>query len=159
MCCTGGPQGTPWIDGEQANACAKGDEHGALRYPASASFRTLPRSGPLHGAMLLNHLSRSNLRQHGIEVQGEAVVQGEHTLYLIMEAADEGCLRDFLQPFKMAGSLDIYAASTCARVVASGGCATAMPVTDVVHAVDPASSLPTIYRSRLAGPSCTSAQR
>lgn len=96
-----------------------------------------PARDPYTGAMLLNHLSRSNLRQHGIEVQGEAVVQDEHTLYLIMEAADEGCLRDFLQPFKMAGSLDIYAASTCARVVASGGCAAAMPVTDVVTAVDP----------------------
>jgi hypothetical protein len=51
-----------------------------------------PAQDPYTGAMLLNHLSRSNLRQHGIEIQGEAVVQGEHTLYLIMEAADEGCL-------------------------------------------------------------------
>ena len=83
------------------------------------------------GAMLLNHLSRPNVRRHGVQIQGEAVVQGEHTMYLIVEADDESGLREFMQPFQMAGSLDIYPASTCARVVASGGCAAAMPVSDV----------------------------
>ncbi|TMP97101.1 MAG: sulfite oxidase [Verrucomicrobia bacterium] len=87
--------------------------------------------------MLLNHLSRPNVRQHGVEIQGEAIVQGEHTLYLIVEASDEGRLREFLQPFHMAGTLDIYPASTCARVVASGGCAAAMPVSELVPALDP----------------------
>ena len=41
------------------------------------------------GAMLLNHLSRPNVRQHGVEIKGEAVVHGEHTLYFIVEARDE----------------------------------------------------------------------
>ena len=71
----------------------------------------------------MNHLSRPNVRQHGVEIRGEAVVQGEHTLYLIVEADDEGRLREFMQPFQTAGSLDIYPASTCARVVASGAIA------------------------------------
>jgi hypothetical protein len=31
------------------------------------------------GAMLLNYLSRPNVRKHGVEIQGEAVVEGEHT--------------------------------------------------------------------------------
>src|SRR5439155_7899401 len=75
-----------------------------------------PAQDPYMGAMLLNHLSRPNVRQHGVEIQGEAIVQGEHTLYLIVEASDEGRLREFLQPFHMAGTLDIYPASTCARV-------------------------------------------
>ena len=53
-----------------------------------------PAQDPYVGAMLLNHLSRPNVRQHGVEIQGEAVVQGEHTLYLIVEADDErGVLR------------------------------------------------------------------
>src|SRR2546425_10667785 len=86
-----------------------------------------PAQDPEMGAMLLNHLSRPNVRQHGVQIQGEAVVQGEHTLYLIVEAADEEGLRAFLQPFQMAGSVDIYPASTCARVVASGGCAAPRP--------------------------------
>src|SRR5213076_2529149 len=41
-----------------------------------------PAQDPYMGAMLLNHLSRPNVRQHGVEIQGEAIVQGEHTLYL-----------------------------------------------------------------------------
>ncbi len=89
------------------------------------------------GAMLLNYLSRPNVRRHGVQIHGEAVVQGEHTLYLIVDADDERGVRAFMQPFQMAGSLDIYPASTCARVVASGGCAAAMPVSDTVPALDP----------------------
>jgi DMSO/TMAO reductase YedYZ molybdopterin-dependent catalytic subunit len=92
---------------------------------------------PYMGAMLLNHLSRPNVRRHGVEILGEAVVQGEHTMFLIAEAADEARLRDFLQPFQMAGSLDIYPASTCARVVASGGCGAPLRVDDVLPALDP----------------------
>jgi DMSO/TMAO reductase YedYZ molybdopterin-dependent catalytic subunit len=89
------------------------------------------------GAMLLNHLSRPNVRQYGVKIHGEAVVQGEHTLYLIVEAEDEGRLREFMQPFQKLGSLDIFPASTCARVVASGGCAAVMPISELVPAMDP----------------------
>ncbi len=96
-----------------------------------------PAQDPYMGAMLLNHLSRPNVRRHGVEILGEAVVQGEHTMFLIAEATDEARLREFLQPFQMAGSLDVYPASTCARVVASGGCGAPLPVGDFVPALDP----------------------
>src|SRR5947199_4263471 len=96
-----------------------------------------PAQDPYTGAMLLNHLSRPNVRQHGVQIRGEAVVQGEHTLYLIVEASDEDRLREFMQPFQMAGSVDIYPASTCAGVVASGCCAAAIPVSEFVLALDP----------------------
>jgi DMSO/TMAO reductase YedYZ molybdopterin-dependent catalytic subunit len=72
-----------------------------------------------------------------VQIQGEAVVQGEHTVYFIVEAADEVGLRAFMQPFQLTGSLDIYPASTCARVVASGGCAAPMPASGLVPALDP----------------------
>ncbi len=43
-----------------------------------------------------------------MEIKGEAVVHGEHTMYLIVEAGDEERLREFIQPFQLAGSsLDI----------------------------------------------------
>jgi DMSO/TMAO reductase YedYZ molybdopterin-dependent catalytic subunit len=96
-----------------------------------------PAQDPYMGAMLLNHLSRPNVRRHGVEILGEAVVQGEHTMFLIAEATDEARLRDFLQPFQLAGSLEIYPAATCARVVASGGCGAALPAADVQRALDP----------------------
>jgi hypothetical protein len=93
---------------------------------------------PYMGATLLNHLSRPNVRQHGIEIRGEAVVKGEHTLYMIVESDDENHVREFMKPFTMAGSVDIYPASTCAAVVARGGCATSTPaIDDTVPALDP----------------------
>src|SRR5215470_4407991 len=96
-----------------------------------------PAQDPLMGATLLNHLSRPNVRKFGLEIHGEAVVQGEHTMYLIVEAADEIRLRAFMQPFHLAGSLDIYPASTCVRAVANGGCAAPMPASGAVPTLDP----------------------
>lgn len=95
-----------------------------------------PAADPYNGANLLNYLSRPNVRKHGISVQGEAVVRGEHTLYMIVEAADEILVRNYMAPFAMAGSLDVYAASTCAGVVSRGGCGAAVPPSDV-PALDP----------------------
>ena len=96
-----------------------------------------PAQDPLLGASLLNHLSRPNVRKFGLQIHGEAVVQGAHTMYLIVEAAEEARLREFLQPFQMAGSLDIYPASTCVRTVASGGCAAPMPAAAEMPTLDP----------------------
>jgi DMSO/TMAO reductase YedYZ molybdopterin-dependent catalytic subunit len=91
-----------------------------------------PATDPFAGANLLNYLSRPNVRQQGVEIKGEAVVEGEHTLYMIVESGDKTQVREFLQPFAMAGTVDVYPASTCARVVASGGCAMPMPTLDEV---------------------------
>src|SRR6267143_2027823 len=97
-----------------------------------------PAGDPDLGAALLNHLSRPTAKRQGIEVKGEAVVQGEHTLYLILEAGEEDGVRRFLEPFALAGSVEVYPASTCARVVASGGCAAVRPAVDGgVAAMDP----------------------
>jgi DMSO/TMAO reductase YedYZ molybdopterin-dependent catalytic subunit len=82
-----------------------------------------PATDPYLGANLLNYLSRSQVRQFGVELHGEAIVQGEHTLYLILESSDQDRVMAFMAPFAKAGTVDIYPASTCARVVASGGCA------------------------------------
>jgi DMSO/TMAO reductase YedYZ molybdopterin-dependent catalytic subunit len=96
-----------------------------------------PAQDPFLGASLLNHLSRPNVRKFGLQIQGEAVVQGEHTMYMIVEAADESRLREFMQPFQNAGTLDIYPASTCVRTVASGGCGAPLPATAEVPTLDP----------------------
>lgn len=97
-----------------------------------------PATDPYMGATLLNYLSRPNVRKHGVTIQGEAVVRGEHTLYMIVESSDEAQVREFMQPFATAGSLDVYPAATCAGVVASGGCAAAMPAVDAaVPTLDP----------------------
>ena len=86
--------------------------------------------------MLLNHLSRGNVARFGVRIHGEAVVKGEHTLYLIAEAADEGQLRRFLAPFEEAGSVDIFPATTCAGAAASASCGAGVPVSEIA-ALDP----------------------
>jgi DMSO/TMAO reductase YedYZ molybdopterin-dependent catalytic subunit len=97
-----------------------------------------PAGDPDLGGRLLTYLSRPSVRQQGIEVKGEAVVSGEHTLYLILEAADAATVEGFLDPFRQAGTVEVLPASTCARVVASGGCAAPAPaLDDAVPAVDP----------------------
>src|ERR1700730_12351284 len=96
-----------------------------------------PAKDPQMGAMLLNHLSSPNVARAGMRIQGEAVVRGEHMVYFIVEAHDEAGLRAFLQPFEVAGSVEIHAASTCAGVVASGGCGISLQRADPATALDP----------------------
>jgi DMSO/TMAO reductase YedYZ molybdopterin-dependent catalytic subunit len=57
---------------------------------------------------------------------------------MIIESSDEHRVRAFMEPFAEAGAVDVYPASTCVRVVASGGCAASMPMVDEpVPALDP----------------------
>ena len=97
-----------------------------------------PASDPYMGANLLNYLSRPNVRKHGIEIQGEAVVRGEHTLYMIVESDEEARVWEFMQPFAAAGEVNVYPAATCAGVVSNGGCGAGTPDTDpTVPALNP----------------------
>ncbi len=103
--------------------------HDATRFPS-----TDPSAGP----HLPNYLRPPSVRQLGVEIRGEAVVHGEHTLYMIVEASAEDRVRAFMEPFARAGSVEVYPASTCARVVASGGCTAETPRVDgVVPGFDP----------------------
>jgi len=96
-----------------------------------------PAQDPYMGAMLLNHLSRPSVRRHGVEIQAEAIVEGEHALHMIVESTNAERVTAFMAPFAMVGSVAVSPASTCVKVVASGGCGFAMPMSDVVPAADP----------------------
>jgi DMSO/TMAO reductase YedYZ molybdopterin-dependent catalytic subunit len=86
-----------------------------------------PAADPDTAAMLVNHLSRPNVRRYGVEIRGEAVIEGAHTLYMIIEAGDEAGILELMRPFGAAGVVEVHAASSCVRVAASGGCAAALP--------------------------------
>jgi hypothetical protein len=83
---------------------------------------TCPAKNPEMGQMLLTHLSRMNARKFGIDLQGEAVLDGKHTLNLIVEARDKASVEKFMEPFARAGSVEIIPASSCEAVVARAGC-------------------------------------
>jgi ribosomal protein L7Ae-like RNA K-turn-binding protein len=91
-----------------------------VRHQHSAA--TCPAKDPVMGQMLLEHLSKANARKYGIDLQGDAVLDGQHTLVLIAEAEDPQYVQDYMQPFAQAGTVEIMPASTCEAVVARQGC-------------------------------------
>ncbi len=81
-----------------------------------------PAKLPEHASMLLQLVSNENASKHGITIQGDAVVDGSHHLFLVLDGPDEPTIRNYLAPFGQAGSLDIVPASHCETVVARQGC-------------------------------------
>ena len=86
------------------------------------SPETCPAKDPEMGQMLLQHLTKTNARKFGVDLIGDAVLDGQHTLVLIAEAEDKEYVQNYMQPFAQAGSVDIVAASTCEAVVERQGC-------------------------------------
>ena len=83
---------------------------------------TCPAKDPNMGQMLLTHLSPLNARKFGIDIHGDVVLDNQHTLVLIVDAADRGQLDNFMQPFQMAGTVEVWPASSCEVVVDRAGC-------------------------------------
>lgn len=83
---------------------------------------TCPAKNPEIGQMLVQHVSKSNARKFGVDLIGDAVLDGQHTFVMILEAEDQAYIEQFMQPFAMAGSVEIVPASTCETVVERQGC-------------------------------------
>jgi hypothetical protein len=81
-----------------------------------------PAADPQMAPMLLTHLSSENSSKYGVSIHGEGVVDGAHTLYLILEAPDRAKVEEFMTPFAMAGEVSVQAASPCEVVVGRGAC-------------------------------------
>jgi hypothetical protein len=72
--------------------------------------------------MLSQHVSSTNAAQNGLNLHGEAVIDGGHTLYLIVEAPQKGTVDRFMAPFSQMGSVEVLAASSCEAVVSRAHC-------------------------------------
>ena len=83
---------------------------------------TCPAKDPEMGQMLVQHVSKSNARKFGVDLLSDAVLDGQHTFVLILEAEDKAYIEQFMQPFAMVGSVEISPASTCETVVEREGC-------------------------------------
>lgn len=81
-----------------------------------------PANNPEMAAMLLQHLSAANAAGYDITVQGEAVIDNAHTLYLILDAPDQENVTRYMQPFTQVGTVEIKPASSCEAAVARGTC-------------------------------------
>ena len=83
---------------------------------------TCPAKDPQMGQMLVQHVSKSNARKFGVDLIGDAVLDAQHTFVLILDAEDKAYIEQFMQPFAMAGSVEIVPASSCETVVERQGC-------------------------------------
>jgi hypothetical protein len=83
---------------------------------------TCPARDPQMASMLLMHLSPQNAETFGVNIHGDAVIDGEHTFYLILDAENKDKVNDYMQPFAMAGEVEVMAASSCETVVSRGAC-------------------------------------
>lgn len=81
-----------------------------------------PAADPQMGNMLLAHLSPENAAKYGITIQGEAVIDNAHTLYMIVDAPSQVQLDQFLAVFAQVGTVEVLGASSCEAVVSRGGC-------------------------------------
>jgi hypothetical protein len=73
--------------------------------------RGAPHAGILR-ALLVQHVSPSNAVTYGITMFGEAVVDGQHTFYIILNADNEDNVKEFMKPFYMAGTVEVWPASS-----------------------------------------------
>jgi hypothetical protein len=83
---------------------------------------TCPAGDPLMGPMLAQYVSPPNAENFGLTIHGEAVLDGAHTLVLIVDAPEEGTVERFMTPFAQVGTVDIKAANRCETVVARAFC-------------------------------------
>lgn len=83
---------------------------------------TCPAKNPQMAGALLQIVSPSNASKAGIKIYGDAVGNGSHHLYLIVDAKDEGAVRSYFAPFGQLGTLTVTPASHCEEVVNRGHC-------------------------------------
>lgn len=81
-----------------------------------------PAGHPEMGPMLVKHVSPQNAASFGVRLHGDAVVNGGHTFYLILEAESADRVKEFMAPFYQAGSVEIWPANSCEQVVSRGHC-------------------------------------
>ena len=79
-----------------------------------------PAGDPDQAPRLLRYLSDS--ASSGITIHAEAMADGQHTLHMILEAADAKTVRDFMTPFQVLGTVEVLPSSSCEAVVARGRC-------------------------------------
>ena len=83
---------------------------------------TCPAGHPEMGPALVRHMSADTATTFGVKLHGDAVVDGAHTFYLILEAESEEQVKAFMAPFYQVGGVEIMPASSCEQVVARAQC-------------------------------------
>jgi hypothetical protein len=82
-----------------------------------------PGSGPL----LLSRVSAAAAARYGVTIEAEALIDGEHLLLLVVQAASQEAVERFLAFLPGPGCLRILPACSAEEAVQRGGCGPAFP--------------------------------
>lgn len=77
-----------------------------------------PTGNPEMGNMLLAHIHQDNASKFGITVQASAGAESQHTLHILLEAADRQKVDEFMGPFAQIGTVEVTPGITCEAIVA-----------------------------------------
>ena len=72
--------------------------------------------------MLLRRLSTEGAERFGVTIHAEAMIDGAHTLTMIVEAAEIDKVQEFMSPFAQGGSVSVQLANHCEMVARRGAC-------------------------------------
>jgi hypothetical protein len=89
---------------------------------AKHSQESCPAGDPEMGKMLLSHLDNGNASKLGINIQAKVGAESQHTLHLIMDAADSQKVDEYMAPFAQMGSVEVIPGIACEAIVARGRC-------------------------------------
>lgn len=73
---------------------------------------------------LSTYISAAVAARYGVAILADAVLEGQHNLVLVVEAANRACVESFMGFFTRWGEVQIFSASSVDEAVTSGGCAT-----------------------------------
>jgi hypothetical protein len=85
-----------------------------------------PGSGPL----LLSQVSAAAAARYGVTIEAEALIDGEHLLLLVVQAASQKAVERFLAFLPGPGCLRVLSACSAEEAVQRGGCG---PASSPVH--------------------------
>jgi len=77
------------------------------------------------GSQLLSHISAAAAAGHGVTIEAEVLIDGDHRLLLVVDAANREAVEDFLSFLLPYGELQVLPASTAEEAVERGVCGAA----------------------------------
>ena len=89
---------------------------------AKHSAETCPAGDPEMGKMLLAHIHQDNASKIGVQLHATAGAESQHTLHMIMDAADSQKVNEFMGLFAQMGSVEVIPDIACDAIVARGRC-------------------------------------
>ena len=83
---------------------------------------TCPTKQPEMMRMLGQHVTQGNADTYDVRILADIVLPGEHKMKMVLEAPSQEPVDRFVQPFAMAGTVDVKEVSTCEQVVETAVC-------------------------------------